>query len=182
MHLPKKQRPKTWTYKEWYADNKDFLNKKRRDRYEKDTEYCEKIKKASRDSRAKAAKNKPVDPNHQPKKRGFAKPKIIQVDDTQWPLENVSALLRETGIHRITFNRWNELGVLPRYSWEDEHGRHWYPRPFLDYLNKLLEKRVDEKTVGGQAYWLGNFRQEAALLWARVRKKMPDLSRAQLVN
>lgn len=181
MRLPKKQRPKTWSYKTWYATNKEGVNERRRTRYQQDPTYRERVKEASRATRARTAKIKKPE-NRKPRKRGFAKPKIVQAGDQLCVLENVSALLRETGLHRITYNRWNESGVLPNYHWTDEHGRRWYPRAFVEFVKRLLEKRIDEKTVGGQSYWLGNFRTEAAILWTRLKKKMPDLSQAREVD
>lgn len=179
MRLPKKQRAKTWTYKEWYEQNKSDVNDKRRQRYHSDPAYREKVKQASRETRKRIGRK----PSPRPKtevsdrKRGPAKPRTVDVNGQTVTLWNVSRLLEDTGLHRITYNRWVESGVLPPYFIVDSLGRRWYPSEFFAYVRRLVQKRQAKKGDGGEAYWLEAFQSEATKLWRRMSKKMPDISR-----
>lgn len=133
-------------FQEWYAENGDDLNAKRKERYANDPAYRDqtlrtnqrwrdKRKRANRKEREKqrkAAKLKPTESTW--------KTVDIEVDGVLTPMYTIGALARAIGRGISTVRVWEREGILPATEHRSPKGDRLYSVDQVAKLRKLLKK------------------------------------------
>lgn len=112
-------------FSKYYEENKAEINEKRRQRYEEDPEYKQRVLKSSREYRRR--KRERDGGERKVRAPRFAKPLVVKTGDggtiELYSVGFVARLLRR---NVQTINHWEKAGVLPPTPYRDERGFRFY--------------------------------------------------------
>lgn len=120
-------------FEAYYEENKDEIAQKRKERYENDPQYREKVLKASRDYRARQRQGR-----RRVRMPRFQKPKIRETGDGgKIRLYSVGAFAASISRSVQAINHWEKIGILPRTPYRDGRG-------FRHYTTRMMESVQDQ--------------------------------------
>jgi len=121
--------------REYYAEHRDKLSEKRKEKYASDPQHREKIKESSRDW---YDENKPesVGPR---RGRGFNRPRVLNVDGEQLLCHCAGEVARRIGIGVQTLSDWERDGIVPPATARDDLKRRWYSEDYIEFLTMCVE-------------------------------------------
>jgi DNA-binding transcriptional MerR regulator len=138
-------------FKEWYGENADELNKKRRDRYANDPEYRKKIQ----DSNARTRKVRRK--KRQEEKKAREKAKLTNVDKRPWrsvtatvevdgeqveaQVFTIGALAKALGCSVQVIRLWESKGIIPETPLRGSGGDRLYTAEFIEMVAEVLEQK-----------------------------------------
>lgn len=109
---------KQWSYKSWYADNRVGLSEKRREKYQNDPEYKQKVLAQNRSYREKKAAEQSASPRSRIRTTKHRKPVALEVEingeTTLKQLFHVGSFARSIQRSVPTIHQWERLGIIPR--------------------------------------------------------------------
>lgn len=133
---------------EYYRRNKKRLAARKQARYEADTKYREQIKAKAlgkhREKREKQLAERK--PGWKPKKRGYNKPRVMQLHGKDLFLHSPAEFADLAGVTVQTLSLWEERSVLPPPTIRDEIGRRWYEQHFMKRVAAVVR---EFKSKGG---------------------------------
>lgn len=99
-----------FNYKTWYQANKDKLAEKRKQRYESDQSYRDKVLNQNKSYRTRLSEGliPRGQPDHKPRKT-----QIIEIEGKQFPAFYISLLSKQVGRTIPTLYGWERKGILP---------------------------------------------------------------------
>jgi DNA-binding transcriptional MerR regulator len=134
------------TFQTWYADNGDRLNKKRRQRYDNDAEYRQRVLTTNQNYRAKQKKEQKKERAQQRKAvrirptESTWKTIEIDVDGVKTPMYTIGALARAIGRGISTVRVWEREGILPPTPHRSPKGDRLYSVEAVAEIRKVLKK------------------------------------------
>lgn len=99
--------------------------------------------------------------------RGPNKPIVRWLSGEDVTLLGAGMTADEVGISKRALARYHEHGVIPDNFWEDEIGRRWYPKEYVEFLRPLLA----EQRIRREPLWRLQARVERE--WQRARNNIP---------
>lgn len=138
--------PKAQDYfQEWYDDNRDDLNKRRREKYASDSVYRAKVQQWNRDARARRRKD--VEKEGLRAKRavkmqtsGAWKTVEVEVDGVMVRMFTIGALARAIGKGISTIRVWERNGTLPQTPYRSKKGDRLYTLEMVESIQVALRK------------------------------------------
>lgn len=138
-------------YDEWYQENRKSLSERRKEKYEQDPEYREKILKRSAEYRERQRDVTQVRiPRHQ-------KPRIFNYDGVDIPLYSIGAFAGYINRSVQSINHWEKGGLLPRTPYRvGERGFRYYSAEMMEVVRRIVGNKrrlfpVDKEM--GDAIW-----------------------------
>jgi len=132
-------------FQEWYDDNRDELNQRRRERYAKDPEYRQKVQQWNREARAR--RRKESEKEDRKAKRavkigtiGAWKTVEIEVDGVKVRMFTIGALARATGKGISTIRVWERNGTLPETPYRSKKGDRLYTLEMVEAIQRALRQ------------------------------------------
>lgn len=138
-------------FKEWYSENADSLNEKRRQRYAEDPEYRKKIqesnarnrkvrRKISRAERRAEEKAKLVNVDKRPWRAVTA---IVEVDGERVEAQvfTIGALAKALGCSVQVIRLWESKGVIPETPLRGSGGDRLYTPEFINMVREVLTSK-----------------------------------------
>jgi len=162
-------------YKEWYDANKEAVLEGRKTRYATDEDYRERIKesvKRSKDRRKKVVERR--EKRSQPSSR-LPRPRTMTWEDSTIALVSFGTLLQESGLTKLTLNKWLRDQVLPPCVVVDDRKHRWYPTQYIRFVKDMVVLREDLRLEGGKNWFLSHFKKIAWGKFFDQRRGIPDL-------
>jgi hypothetical protein len=134
---------KPWSYKDWYAANKEELSKKRKEKYDNDSEHREKVLEQNRVYRANKAKeeSKVTDSMNVP---GIKKPITMQVllhgALVVKKLVHIGTLAAMIQRSVATIRQWERSGVLPKTPFIS--GENKQERLYTEEMARVVKEAI----------------------------------------
>jgi DNA-binding transcriptional MerR regulator len=132
-------------FQEWYEDNCDELNKRRRERYAEDPEYRKRVQRWNRDARAR--RRKEAEKEERKAKQavkiqtsGAWKTVEVEVDGVKVRMFTIGALAKATGKGISTIRVWERNGVLPETPYRSKKGDRLYTLEMVESIQAALRK------------------------------------------
>lgn len=132
-------------FQEWYDENRDDLNARRRERYAKDEAYREKVQRWNRDARAR--RRKAAEKEEKKAKRavkiqtsGQWKTVEVEVDGVKVRMFTIGALAKAIGKGISTIRVWERNGVLPETPYRSKKGDRLYTLEMVESIQAALKK------------------------------------------
>ena len=140
-HAPKAQD----YFQEWYDDNRDDLNERRRARYAADPEYRKKVQKWNQDARARRRKEAAREDREAKravkiKTAGAWKTVEVEVDGVMVRMFTIGALARAIGKGISTIRVWERNGTLPETPYRSKKGDRLYTLEMVESIQKALRQ------------------------------------------
>lgn len=132
-------------FQEWYGDNRDSVNDRRRKRYATDPDYKARVQKwnqEARDRRRKATVQEDTEAREAVKMRTASTWKTVEVevDGVVVRMFTIGALARATGKGISTIRVWERTGVLPETPYRSKKGDRLYTLEMVEEVQKSLRK------------------------------------------
>lgn len=133
-------------FKEWYEDNGDDLNARRRNRYKTDPAYRRKVQEWNRRAREKRNKERAVEKKAERKAvkmatSGSWKTVEIEVDGVKMRMFTIGALAKALGKGISTIRVWERFGVLPETPYRSNKGDRLYSVEQVEQFRDQLKKQ-----------------------------------------
>jgi len=138
--------PKAQDYfQEWYDDNREDLNERRRARYATDPEYRRKVQKWNREARERRRKESEKEDRKAKravkiKTAGSWKTVEIEVDGVMVRMFTIGALARAIGKGISTIRVWERNGTLPETPYRSKKGDRLYTLEMVESIQSALRK------------------------------------------
>ena len=139
------QAQKSPYFQEWYDENREDLNARRRERYATDEAYREKVQKWNRDARAR--RRRVAEKEDRKAKRavkiqtsGQWKTVEMEVDGVKVPMFTIGALAKAIGKGISTIRVWERNGTLPETPYRSKKGDRLYTLEMVEAIQKALKK------------------------------------------
>lgn len=132
---------------EYYERNKAEIQKRRRERYQKDPEYRQGIRERGRNWRKRQRpKNYEEErrSRHQPYETSTRGHKHVHLYGEDLTIYSLGELASEVGYDRQTLYSWEEAGVLPEPTALDDAERRWYSERFIKWFAGILKLRYQD--------------------------------------
>lgn len=132
-------------FQEWYGENRDDLNERRRERYATDEEYRAKVQKWNRDARERRRREADKEDRRVRKAvklgtSGSWKTVEIEVDGVKVRMFTIGALARAIGKGISTIRVWERNGTLPETPYRSKKGDRLYTLEMVEAIQKELRK------------------------------------------
>jgi len=134
-------------YEKWYQDNKEKVAERRRERYESDPDYQQKVLERSAKYRERQREVSQVRvPRHQ-------KPRMFDLNGTAIPLYSIGAFAAYINRSVQSINHWEANGLLPRTPYRvGQRGFRFYSAEMMEVVRRIVGNKrrlfpVDE-TMG----------------------------------
>lgn len=133
-------------FKEWYEDNAEVLNARRRQRYQKDSEYREKVQGWNRRARKKRTQERAVEKKAERKALKMAtsgswKTEEIEVDGVMCRMFTIGALAKALSKGISTLRVWERFGVLPETPYRSNKGDRLYSVEMVEQFREQLREQ-----------------------------------------
>jgi len=141
-------------YDKWYDENKDKVAERRKERYETDPEYQQKVLQRSSDYRQRQREvNQVRVPRHQ-------RPRMFKVNGSEVALYSIGAFASYINRSVQSINHWETNGLLPRTPYRvGKRGFRYYSAEMMEVVRRIVGNKrrlypVDE-TMGNEirAMW-----------------------------
>ena len=134
-------------FREWYEQNGDELNKRRRNRYQTDPEYRERVLAQNRDARRKKRQEALEE---RKKKYGAKKLRLtnnwktvnVETPDGIVKMFSISAAAKLVGCSVQALRLWERKGIIPPATARYSKGDRLYSMEQIDLLKEVLEKQL----------------------------------------
>jgi len=147
-----------FSFKDWYADHGDRLNKDRRKRYKTDAAYRKRVLEMNRTSRERRRKKlaeqrraerdaSKLKPRSLPFKTVEATVTADDGEEVQAKLFTIGALARTVGCSVQAIRLWEKQGVLPPAELRNSKGDRLYTAQQVEMIHELMKQqgRLNEK-------------------------------------
>lgn len=132
-------------FQEWYEENRDDLNVRRRERYANDKAYRDKVQKWNKDARHRRRKS--AEREERKAKRavklqtsGQWKTVEVEVDGVKVRMFTIGALAKAIGKGISTIRVWERNGVLPETPHRSNKGDRLYTLEMVESIQSALKK------------------------------------------
>lgn len=120
-------------FEQYYDENRDSINEKRRKKYQEDPEYRDRVLKASRDYRERQRREPRV---RMPR---FQKPITYTAGDgSEVQLFSVGAFAAFLARSVQAINHWEKSGILPRTPYRNSRGFRCYTRSMMEIVRQQV--------------------------------------------
>ncbi len=156
MTVPSKTRKDY--YADWYEENGDDLNDRRRDRYANDPEYKAKVRQWNQEARERRKKTRKAEKRAEKRavkmkaSAGAWKTVDHEVDGVLTRMFTIGALARAVGKGISTIRVWERTGTMPETPYRSEKGDRLYTVEMvediiegLDRVGKLDHRRMKKR-------------------------------------
>lgn len=121
-------------YRNWYAENADSRNTRRRNKYASDPTHREKVLECSRDSRRRSR-------NDSMKVKRFQTPRSFDVNGSVVNMYSVGALAQMIGRSVQSITNWEKSGTIPVTPYRDnQRGFRYYTSDMIKILHEEVGK------------------------------------------
>lgn len=139
-------------FKEWYDENREDLNARRREKYAQDPEYRAKVQQWNRDARARRRKDEEKEDRRtrravKIRPSGQWKTVEVEVDGVKVRMFTIGALAKAIGKGISTIRVWERTGVLPETPHRSNKGDRLYTLEMVEAIQKSL-KRAGKLDIG----------------------------------
>jgi len=132
-------------FQEWYDDNRDDLNARRREKYATDPAYRAKVQKWNRAARAR--RRREADKEDREARRAVKlrqserwKTVEVEVDGVMVKMFTIGALAKAIGKGISTIRVWERSGVLPETPYRSKKGDRLYSLEMVESIQAALKK------------------------------------------
>jgi hypothetical protein len=134
-------------YEEWYEKNKDELAARRKERYESDPEYRQRVLGASAAYRERQRSISRVRvPRHQ-------KPRLFRLGDQMVPLFSIGAFAGYVNRAIQSINHWEKNGLLPRTPYRvGKRGFRYYSAGMMEVVRQVVGNKKRLFPVDAKMY------------------------------
>lgn len=138
--------PKAQDYfQEWYDDNRDDLNERRRERYATDSVYRRKVQRWNQDARVRrreeaAREGREAKQAVKIKTTGAWKTVEVEVDGVMVRMFTIGALARAIGKGISTIRVWERNGTLQETPYRSKKGDRLYTLEMVELIQTALSK------------------------------------------
>jgi hypothetical protein len=131
------------TFKDWYGENADDLNARRRERYATDKEHREHVRKVNREASARRRAESAAEKAEAQKEVKLAKgtgwrTEKVEVDGVFVTMFTIGALAQATGLSISTLRVWERRGFLPETPYRSSRGDRLYPLELVEKSRKAI--------------------------------------------
>lgn len=171
-----KARKTKFSYKAYYAENREKLLERRRQRYKKDKDYREKAKQRSRDWSKRQPKKQVKERPPLPETRRFLADKIVKIGGRHELLISSGKLAMRLGVSPQTLVNWRKESVLPGATLVDDGGRYWFSKRYTKAMRGVIDRLIRDQTTKGVQWTLDELRKRFKEAWQkRVRDRESSL-------
>ena len=130
----------------YYEVNKEKLAEKRRNRYQNDPEYRERIKEAARERRRRAREEREqlkVEGRLPPPKYkgGIGNPATVLLGDKMVPAYSITILADRVGKPLYVVQYWARRGLLPQTPFRSNSGSRLYTQQMINAVKRAVNRR-----------------------------------------
>jgi len=133
-------------FKDWYEDNAEDLNARRRSRYQSDIAYRDKVQGWNRRARNKRNKERSQEQRAERKAKKMAtsgawKTVEIEVDGVKRCMFTIGALAKVLGRGVSTIRVWERFGILPETPYRSNKGDRLYSVEMVEGIREQLQEQ-----------------------------------------
>lgn len=147
----------TWSYKEWYRQNKEKVNAKRRKKYDEDAAFREKTQ--TRALEGYHAKRKTMAPTD----------RRTVVDEQGERFFSIGRIARLIGRQIESVRKYHRMGILPDPTYFDARGWRLYTRQQALLIRQVFRRFQEQTDV--EVRTLADVRRVLHERWAEVSKE-----------
>lgn len=130
----------------YYAAHKEEISEKRKQKYESDPEFRERLKARSAERNKEKSAMRPDGPRHA---RGFNKPKLVPINGETVVVRGISEFAEAIGRDVYTIKTWERDGIIPPPTHVDPLKRRWYSDAHIGAIASAI-REFDNKGARGR--------------------------------